>query len=186
MRDPGELAVKLQKARKVKGMTYQQLALSTDLSIATIESIFQGKQKNPTLTTLQRICDILELSIDKLINRKDFLLFKQGNKTIFSHDKHAKDIVVDIKLLAKMEDPDNILTTALLEANNDTKYKLEIPYDSLKILLIKGTLSVNGKKAPLMGMVEIKKKEIKKGVLLSAKKGSRAIFCFIPGVHIRI
>ncbi len=186
MKNPGELAVKLQKARRLKGITYQQLAQRTDLSIATIESIFQGKQKNPTLTTLQRICDILELSIDALVSRKNFLFFNKGNKMIFSHDRVARDVVVDAKLLAKLEDPEGILTNALIEATKDMDYKLVIPYDSVKIMLVKGSLSVNGKKVPPLEMVQFDKKEILKGVVLKAKKGSRAIFCFIPGVSIRI
>ena len=186
MKNPGDFAIKLQKARKAKGLTYQQLAAATELSIATIESIFQGKQKNPTLTTLQRVCDILELSIDKLVNRKDFLFFKQGNKIIFSHDRTTKDVIVSAKLLAKMEDPDGILTNAMIEANNDMDYKLQIPFDLLKIMHIKGSVSINGKKIPPLGMVQIPKKDILKGVHIKATKGSRAIFCFIPGVNIRI
>ena len=186
MKNPGELAIKLQKARKVKGITYQQLASTTELSIATIESIFQGKQKNPTLTTLQRICDVLELSIDQLINRKDFLIYKKGNKTIFSHDRVAKDIVVDAKLLAKIEDPEKIMTITLLEANNDMDYKILIPYDLVKIMLVKGSLAVNNKKLKPLEMIQITKKELIKGTVLKIKKGTRGILCFYPGVSIRI
>lgn len=186
MKNPGELAIKLQKARKLQGITYQQLAQKTDLSIATIESIFQGKQQNPTLTTLQRICDVLELSIDQLINRKDFLFYKKGNKTIFSHDRVAKDITVDAKLLAKIEDPENLFTIALLEANENMDYKILIPYDLIKIMLVKGSISVNKKKLKPFEMFCVNKKELQKGVVLHITKGSRGTLCFFPGVSIRI
>jgi len=187
MKDPGELALKLQKARKEKGFTYQQFAEKTSLSIATIEAIFQGKQKNPTLTTLQKICDMLDLSIDKLINRENFIVYRRGKETIFYHDKNKtkKDIVVPTTLLDKIEDKEGLITIVYLEANKNFEHQFLPFYDALKIFTTKGTALVNGRKLKPFDTATFDKKTIKKGVKLKAKKGTRGIICMIPGVKVK-
>lgn len=186
MKNQGELSIKLQKKRKEKGVTYQVMAEKTGLSIATIEAVFQGKQKNPTLTTLQKICDVLELSIDNLINRESFIIKKIGNTTVFSHDKFAKDIVVPARLLNKIEDPDGIITIAYLEAAKDFVHTLLKYYKEIKIMVIKGSAYVNGKKLKLFEVHSFNKSEILSGLQLKALKGAKGIFCFLPGIKIKL
>lgn len=185
MNEKGELAKKLQKTRKEKGITYQKLAEQTGLSIATVESIFQGKQENPTLTTLQKICDILELSIDKLINREDLSIKGKGDQTVFSHIKHDGDISVPARLIDSIEDPDGLMTIAYLEAAKDFHHTLLPYYTLVKIMLVRGVIKANGKKLKPMEMATFEKSAIKKGLKFETTKGSRGILCLIPGIKIK-
>lgn len=56
---------KLRHFRILKGISQEQLALDCDLNINTIGMIERG-QKNPTIYTLQRICDGLGITLATL------------------------------------------------------------------------------------------------------------------------
>lgn len=56
---------KLRHFRILKGISQEQLALDCDLNINTIGMIERG-QKNPTIFTLQRICDGLGITLATL------------------------------------------------------------------------------------------------------------------------
>ena len=53
---------KLRHFRLLKGISQEQLALDCDLNVNTIGMIERG-QKNPTIYTLQRICDGLGITL---------------------------------------------------------------------------------------------------------------------------
>jgi len=57
----------LRKLRKAKGLSQEKLARLADVANNTIVKIEAGKNKNPTLDTLQKIAKALEVSIDDLI-----------------------------------------------------------------------------------------------------------------------
>ena len=46
-----------------------QLARATKLSRPTITSILKGKQKNPKIQTLEKIAEVLNCSVDELMNK---------------------------------------------------------------------------------------------------------------------
>ena len=52
------------KARKQKGITLDDLAKQTDISISTIKDIFRGKTDNPRIDTVQAIERALGLSTE--------------------------------------------------------------------------------------------------------------------------
>ena len=56
---------KLRHFRLLRGISQEQLALECDLNINTIGMIERG-QKNPTIYTLQRICDGLGITLATL------------------------------------------------------------------------------------------------------------------------
>ena len=56
---------KLRHFRILRGISQEQLALDCDLNINTIGMIERG-QKNPTIYTLQRICDGLGITLATL------------------------------------------------------------------------------------------------------------------------
>ena len=58
----------LRKLRKAKGLSQEKLARLADVANNTIIKIEAGKNQNPTLDTLKKIAEALEVSIDDLIN----------------------------------------------------------------------------------------------------------------------
>lgn len=59
--------LKMQEIRKSKGYTYDKLAQLTGISASTIEKIFGGFNKNPTMGYIQQIADALECGVDDFI-----------------------------------------------------------------------------------------------------------------------
>lgn len=64
------LAKRVKEYRRQKGLTHQKLAEKTGLSFNTITKIEQGIGKSPTLDTLNKLADALNVSIDELVGRK--------------------------------------------------------------------------------------------------------------------
>lgn len=61
------LAENLRKLREKKGLSQDRLAKLADVANNTIIKIEQGDNRNPTLETLKKIANALDVSIDKLI-----------------------------------------------------------------------------------------------------------------------
>jgi transcriptional regulator with XRE-family HTH domain len=57
----------LRKLREAKGLSQEKLARLADVANNTIIKIEAGKNQNPTLDTLKKIANVLEVSIDDLI-----------------------------------------------------------------------------------------------------------------------
>jgi len=64
------LAGNIKKLRIKKGLAQEKLARLADISTATLVKIESGAAKEPTITTVIKIADALETSIDELIGRK--------------------------------------------------------------------------------------------------------------------
>ena len=64
------LAKRLKECRKIKGWTQQKLAEKTSLSFNTITKIEQGIGNSPTLKTLIKLADALDVGLDDLAGRK--------------------------------------------------------------------------------------------------------------------
>jgi transcriptional regulator with XRE-family HTH domain len=58
------------KFRKKKGLSQDKLAKLADVTLTTLVKIESGVNNNPTIKTLEKIADALEVSIDVLIGRK--------------------------------------------------------------------------------------------------------------------
>ena len=63
------LAQNIKKLRLKKGLSQEKLARLADISNATLIKIESGVAKEPTITTVSKIADALEISIDELIGR---------------------------------------------------------------------------------------------------------------------
>lgn len=57
---------KLNELRKKKGLTNQQIADMCNLSLSTVTKVMSGETKDPTLTTLKAITDVLGVTLDYL------------------------------------------------------------------------------------------------------------------------
>ena len=62
-----ELGRRIQKARKVKKLTQQELADLSHVSLKHVQSCERGK-KNPSFEVLRELCKVLNLSLDSLMN----------------------------------------------------------------------------------------------------------------------
>ena len=57
----------LRKLREAKGLSQEKLARLADFPNNTIIKIEAGKNQNPTLDTLKKIAEALDVSVDDLI-----------------------------------------------------------------------------------------------------------------------
>jgi transcriptional regulator with XRE-family HTH domain len=64
------LAGNIRKLRLKKGLSQEKLARLADISNATLVKIEAEVAKEPTITTVTKIADALDVSIDELIGRK--------------------------------------------------------------------------------------------------------------------
>ncbi len=64
------LAENIKKLRIKKGLAQEKLARLADISTATLVKIESGVAKEPTITTIIKIADALDVSIDELTGRK--------------------------------------------------------------------------------------------------------------------
>lgn len=62
-----KLAKNVNKFRKERGWTQEQLAENSSVTYTTIIKLEQGVVENPTLRTLEKLAKVFEVSIDNLI-----------------------------------------------------------------------------------------------------------------------
>lgn len=60
----------LRNRRTKLGLTQEQLAIKAGVPYTTLSKIENGLVKNPTINTLKKIADALEVSVDYLIGNK--------------------------------------------------------------------------------------------------------------------
>ena len=63
------LAKNLQKLRKEKGLTQEELANKSGIAYTTLVKLEQGILVNPTLKTLQKLADTFQITFDELIKK---------------------------------------------------------------------------------------------------------------------
>lgn len=61
----------VQRIRKEKGMTQDELARKADMSYATLAKIEIGMVKNPTIMTLIKLAKVLRVKVDDFIGEID-------------------------------------------------------------------------------------------------------------------
>lgn len=67
MTNTNKLGKIVRRLRKAKGLSQEKLARLTDVSNNTIVNIERGENLNPTATTLKKIAEALNISVDKLL-----------------------------------------------------------------------------------------------------------------------
>jgi len=63
------LSDNIKKFRKKKGMSQDKLAKLADVTHTTLAKLESGANDNPTVKTLKKIADALEIRLDDLIRR---------------------------------------------------------------------------------------------------------------------
>lgn len=64
------LSENIKKLRKEKGLSQDKLAKLADVTLTTFVKIESGVNDNPTIRTLKKIADALDVSIDEIVGRK--------------------------------------------------------------------------------------------------------------------
>ncbi|MBK6879842.1 MAG: helix-turn-helix transcriptional regulator [Elusimicrobia bacterium] len=63
------LSESLKRLRKAHGLTQQKLAQEAGVSLIVVTKVEQGFTKDPAMSSLVKIADVLGVSIDELIGR---------------------------------------------------------------------------------------------------------------------
>jgi transcriptional regulator with XRE-family HTH domain len=58
----------IQKLRLDKELTQEELAIKADVSYTSLVKIERDQVKNPTIKTLKKLADALEVSVDEILN----------------------------------------------------------------------------------------------------------------------
>ena len=64
------LSENIKKYRNKKDISQDRLAKLADVTHTTLVKLESGANKNPTVKTLKKIADALEISLDKLMKRR--------------------------------------------------------------------------------------------------------------------
>ncbi len=67
-KDLATVSKKVRKYRKEKGLSQDRLAKKADLAFHTIVKLEAGDTSNPTVDTVKKIADALEVTTDDLLN----------------------------------------------------------------------------------------------------------------------
>jgi len=65
------LSGNIKKLRTKKGLSQEKLARLADISTATLVKIEAGIAKEPTITTVVKIANALDVSVDELLGRRN-------------------------------------------------------------------------------------------------------------------
>lgn len=65
------LADNIKRLRKKKGLTQEKLARMADIANNTLVKIEMGMAREPTITTMHKIADALNVSIDEMVGRRN-------------------------------------------------------------------------------------------------------------------
>jgi len=85
------LSNKIEQLRKEKGYTFAKLSELSGISTGRLSDLASGKRNNPTMDTLIKLADVLDVSLDELVGRKkngiflnpdDYIKKNEINKSI--------------------------------------------------------------------------------------------------------
>ncbi len=62
------LAKNISRIAKEKNITMYRIAKESNLSISYVWEICKGKRKNPTIAVISKIANVLDTTVDELIN----------------------------------------------------------------------------------------------------------------------
>lgn len=59
----------IQKIRKQRKLTQEELAVKADISYTSLVKIERGQVENPTIKTIQKLAIALDVSVDELLEK---------------------------------------------------------------------------------------------------------------------
>lgn len=69
-----DVGKRIKELRKAKGLSTNKLSNDAGLSQSYVRNLEEGKYDNPTVESLQLICDALGITFEDFVNYKDFSL----------------------------------------------------------------------------------------------------------------
>ena len=72
------LSNKIEQLRKEKGYTFAKLSELSGISTGRLSDLATGKRYNPTMDTLIKLADALDLTLDELVGRSEGWNLTQG------------------------------------------------------------------------------------------------------------
>ena len=69
-----DVGKRIKELRKPKGLSTNKLSNDAGLSQSYVRNLEEGKYDNPTVESLQLICDALGITFEDFVNYKDFSL----------------------------------------------------------------------------------------------------------------
>ncbi len=81
---------KLNNIKKAKNYTNTDIATLTNIPISSIDKIFSGSNKNPTIETLKKIAKVLDCTID------DFMNYEKEPVSPYYYDRQTAKIAEEI------------------------------------------------------------------------------------------
>ena len=69
-----DVGKRIKELRKTKGLSTNKLSNDAGLSQSYVRNLEEGKYDNPTVESLQLICDALGITFEDFVNYKDFSL----------------------------------------------------------------------------------------------------------------
>ena len=72
------LSNKIEQLRKEKGYTFAKLSELSGISTGRLSDLATGKRNNPTMDTLIKLADALDVTLDELVGRGDGWNLTQG------------------------------------------------------------------------------------------------------------
>ena len=85
------LSNKIEQLRKEKGYTFAKLSELSGISTGRLSDLASGKRNNPTMDTLIKMADALDVTLDEMVGRKkngiflnpdDYIKKNEINKSI--------------------------------------------------------------------------------------------------------
>ena len=72
------LSNKIEQLRKEKGYTFAKLSELSGISTGRLSDLASGKRNNPTMDTLIKLADALDVTLDELVGRSEGWNLTQG------------------------------------------------------------------------------------------------------------
>lgn len=89
---------KLGYYKNKKGLSNVKLAELSGLTVSSVDKVFSGLNKNPTLETLKKIADVLDVSID------DFIDYEIEPLAGYYVDRQTKKVAKALKTNAELKE----------------------------------------------------------------------------------
>lgn len=86
------LSNKIEQLRKEKGYTFAKLSELSGISTGRLSDLATGKRNNPTMDTLIKLADALDVTLDELVGRKKDGIFL--NPDDYIKKKEMKKMVI--------------------------------------------------------------------------------------------
>ena len=86
------LSNKIEQLRKEKGYTFAKLSELSGISTGRLSDLATGKRNNPTMDTLIKLADALDVTLDELVER-------EGTESSYNKSKSWGNLPRNIKRL---------------------------------------------------------------------------------------